>query len=59
MTTPELTDLGDARVLNELSGSIPLTDTLRARRSHLSGDGTHARRRASRTVTSIFALASA
>ena len=57
MTTPELTDLGDARVLNELSGSIPLTDTLRA--SHLSGDGTHARRRASRTVTSIFALASA
>ena len=30
MTTPELTDLGDARVLNELSGSIPLTDTLRA-----------------------------
>ena len=28
MTTPELTDLGDARVLNELSGSIPLTDTL-------------------------------
>ena len=30
MTTPELTDLGHARVLNELSGSIPLTDTLRA-----------------------------
>ncbi len=30
MTTHELTDLGDARVLNELSGSIPLTDTLRA-----------------------------
>ena len=30
MTTPELTDLGDARVLNELSGSIPLTGTLRA-----------------------------